>query len=270
MSDEGRYGFGAVDDPSRITTALRRGGSGLVPVTVDEAVASVAAALTQAPEQAAVIASPWMSNEDLIALRRLVERVGIRRVAFRVPPARPGFEDDLLIRADKNPNTRGAELIGLDGDIDGLLADVRAGRIRCLWVFHHDLIASGLPPAETRAALGGVETLIWSGTNASGTSAMAGVVLPSAAWVERDGTFTNFEGRVQRFRAAVEPLGEAVPDWDLLGRVLRAVGAEVRATRAEHWFRELAASVPAFAGMTYASVGDTGQPVAQAPEAVRA
>jgi predicted molibdopterin-dependent oxidoreductase YjgC len=75
---------------------------------------------------------------------------------------------------------------------------------------------------------------------------------------------------VQRFRAAVEPLGEAVPDWDLLGRVLRAVGAEVRATRAEHWFRELAASVPAFAGMTYASVGDTGQPVAQAPEAVRA
>jgi formate dehydrogenase major subunit len=89
-------------------------------------------------------------------------------------------------------------------------------------------------------------------------------VLPAAAWVERDGTFTNFEGRVQRFRPAVPPVAEALPDWDVIGRVLAALGADPGATRAEHWFRDLARSVDAFGGMTYATLGDAGQLVAGA------
>src|SRR2546425_2345491 len=155
------------------------------------------------PAETGVIASPKMANEDLFALRRVLDRCGVTQVGFAVRPRVPGDEDRLLIRADKNPNTRGAELIGLGGDTAAILAAARARRIRCLWIFGHDLLDAGWPEAETRAALGAVETLIWSGTNANATSALARWVLPSAAWVERDGTFTNFEGRVQRFRAAV-------------------------------------------------------------------
>jgi predicted molibdopterin-dependent oxidoreductase YjgC len=89
-------------------------------------------------------------------------------------------------------------------------------------------------------------------------------VLPAAAWVEREGTFTNFEGRVQRFRTATEPLGAALAEWDLLGRVLAADGGTPAGHRAELWFRELGRTVPAFAGLTYQSLGDTGQLVAGA------
>jgi predicted molibdopterin-dependent oxidoreductase YjgC len=89
-------------------------------------------------------------------------------------------------------------------------------------------------------------------------------VLPLAAWVERDGTYTNFLGRVQRFRAAVEPLGEALAGWDVLGRVLGALGAPPAGTRAEHWFRELARAVPAFAGLTYQRIADEGAMIAGA------
>jgi formate dehydrogenase major subunit/formate dehydrogenase alpha subunit len=89
-------------------------------------------------------------------------------------------------------------------------------------------------------------------------------VLPLAAWVERDGTFTNFQGRVQRFRAALEPLGEARAGWDVIGRVLAAAGAPIPASRAEHWFRELANSVAAFAGLSYQTIGDGGAMVADA------
>ena len=77
-------------------------------------------------------------------------------------------------------------------------------------------------------------------------------------WVEREGTYTNFDGWVQRFRAAVEPLGQALPEWDILGRVLQALGVEASAPRAERWFRELAGAVPVFAGLTYQSIGDGG------------
>jgi NADH-quinone oxidoreductase subunit G len=259
MCDEGRYGYGAVDAPDRLLAPARRQGAEFVPLTWEEAIGAAAGALRQAPDATAIIASPGLANEDLMAVRRLAERLGVRQVAFRVPPAAPGFEDDLLIRADKSPNTRGAQALGLDGDVAGILEAAEAGRVRALLIFDHDLLASGLPPAPTRAALERVETLVFVGSNANATSARAHLVLPAAAWVERDGTFTSFQGRVQRFRPALEPLGESLPAWDIAGRLARAAGADVTATRAEHWFRDLAASVPAFAGLTYQTIGDTGQ-----------
>ncbi len=267
ICDVGRYGFGSVDDDSRVRTPQRRDGELTVETGWDEATAAVAAALGRyAPDEIALLGSARMSNEDLMALRRLAEQLGVRNVAFRVPP-RPGAGDDeFLLRADRNANTRGAELVGLDGDAGTILAAARAGRIKCLWVFQQDLVDSAWPPAETLGALERVETLIWSGTNANATSAQADWVLPAAAWVERDGTFTSFQGRVQRFRAAVEPLGEALADWDVLGRVLGVLGAPAGATRAEHWFRELAKRVPAFAGLTYQALGDAGRMLAGAPE----
>jgi NADH-quinone oxidoreductase subunit G len=263
MCDDGRYGFGFVDAPTRLAMPTRRGEGGPRDIAWEEAIGEVTGALARhRPHEIGVLASPRMSNEDLFALKTLLAAAGIGRVAFAVPPAVPGDEDEFLIKRDKNPNSRGAELIGLGGDAGALLADARAGRLRCLWVFHHDLLESAWPAAETRAALARLDTLVWSGTNAGGTSELAHVVLPSAAWVEREGTFTNFEGRVQRFRTAVEPLGGARADWDVLGAVLAAVTREAIPQRAEQWFRRLAEAVPAFAGMTYRSIGDAGQLVA--------
>jgi NADH-quinone oxidoreductase subunit G len=258
ICDVGRYGFGSVDDATRVTVPQRRAGDQLVETDWEEAVAAVVDALRRyTPEEIAILASPGQSNEDLFAVKRLCEQRGIPNVACRVPSASATADDDFLLRADRHPNTRGAELIGLDGDAAGILSAARAGRIKLLWVFEHDLLANGWP-ADTAQALERVETLVWSGANANATTARAHRVLPLAAWVERDGTFTNFLGRVQRFRAAVEPLGDALAGWDVVGRVLSALGAPAIGTRAEHWFRELAKSVGAFAGMTYQAIGDGG------------
>ena len=256
LCDEGRYGYGFVDDASRLTMPVWRG----EPVPWDTAIAETARVLGRhAPDAVGVLASPKMANEDLIAVKRLAEALGSHDVGFRVPPRTPGDQDDLLIRADKNPNTRGGELIGLDGDVAAILEAARDGRIKALWVFGHDLFDSTWPEADVTRALRALETLIFTGTNANRTSALAQLVLPAAAWVERDGTFTNFQGRVQRFRPAAEPLGEVRPEWDIVGQVLGTLGHAGTATRAEHWFVELAANVEAFRGMTYQSVGDTGR-----------
>src|SRR5437899_3129342 len=195
---------------------------------------------------------------DICPVGALTDRDFRFHVGFHVPPSKPGDEDDFLIRADKNPNTRGAELIGLDGDVREVLAAARAGRIKALWIFGHDLYDSEWAAGEVSSALGALDTLIFTGTNASRTSAAAHLVLPAAAWVERDGTFTNFQGRVQRFRAALDPLGESLPEWDILGHALGKLGRATNATRAEHWFVDLAGSVDAFRGLTYQSLGDSG------------
>ncbi|TMQ24815.1 MAG: 2Fe-2S iron-sulfur cluster binding domain-containing protein [Candidatus Rokuibacteriota bacterium] len=265
LCDIGRYHFDFVDAATRLTAPVRRNPGGPADVTWDEAVAGVADALRRyPPEQVAVLASPQMANEDLIALRRVLETRGIREVAFDVPPTALAKDDDFLLRADRTPNRRGATLIGLGGDAGGLMAAARSGRIKCLWVFHHDLLAAGWPAAEVSRALGRIETVIFTGTNANATSERAHWVLPAAAWVEREGTFTNFEGRVQRFRTALEPLGQALPEWELLGRVLVGLGGTAAGRRAEHWFRELTGAVDAFAGMSYQSLGDLGRLVAGA------
>ncbi|OLB50002.1 MAG: hypothetical protein AUH99_10540 [Candidatus Rokubacteria bacterium 13_2_20CM_2_70_11] len=266
ICDDGRYGFAFVDDTSRLVIPRWSRDGALGDATWEEAIAAVAGALQRfAPDEIGVVASPKMANEDLWALRRILESRGIRRVAFRVPPRTPGDEDTLLIRRDKNPNSLGAELLGLEGDGAAILAAARARQVKCLWVFGHDLLASAWPVAETDAALRALELLIFTGPSANATSERAHFTLPAAAWVEREGTYTNFEGRVQRFRQAVQPLGQALPEWDILGRVLRALGVEAGATRAERWFRELASGVPAFTGLTYQSIGDGGAALSAPP-----
>ena len=264
ICDAGRYGFGFVDANDRLLVPTRREGETTSEATWDEAIAAVAGALRRlSPDEVGVIASPRMSNEDLAALRRLLDICGVQRIAAGVPVRAPGDQDDILIRADKNPNSLGAELVGLNGDARAVLGAARSRRLKCLWIFEHDLLASAWPAAEVLEALNAVEMVIFTGTNANRTSGRAHWVLPAAAWVERDGTYTNFEGRVQRFRQAVEPLGQALAAWDMLGRILAALGEAPAATRAEHWFRRLAATVPAFAGLSYQSLGDTGRMVAR-------
>src|SRR5438093_5660862 len=264
ICDAGRYGFTWIDDKSRLVQPLHRAGSQGREVSWDRALTELVTTIQGTPPEAiGILASPQMSNEDLFLVRRLAEGLGVKNLDFRVPPRVPGDEDDFLIRADKNPNTRGAELIGIapgEGGLDaaGMLGAAREKKLKLLWVFHHDLGAAALAPeGDVLAALDFAETVIFQGTNANDASARAHLCLPSAAYVEREGTFTNFQGRVQRFRTALEPLGEARPDWKILADLGRGVGPgdELdRAERAEQIFAALA-EAGAFQGLHYRALG---------------
>jgi len=94
------------------STSRARRGAGLL----------IAALRDHAPDEIAILASPELSNEDLFALRRLAEHRGIRQLAFRLPPGKPGADDELLLRADRYPNTRGAEATRVDANADSILA----------------------------------------------------------------------------------------------------------------------------------------------------
>jgi len=267
LCDAGRYGFKWIDDKSRLSQPLHRISAQPTEVSWDRALPELVSLLQRyRPEEMGFLASPQMANEDLFVLRRLAEQLGVTSLDFRVPPRVPGDEDDFLIRADKNPNTRGAELIGIApgaGGLDaaGMLRAARDERLKLLWIFHHDLAASSWPEADVLAAVERAEAVVFQGTNANDLSARAHLVLPSAAYVEREGTFTNFEGRVQRFRTAIEPLGLAWADWMILAFTGKALGFQdpvFAAERAEQVFNALAASVPVFGSLSYRGLGDAG------------
>ena len=90
------------------------------------------------------------------------------------------------------------------------------------------------------------------------TAKLADVILPAALFAEKDGTFTNTERRVQRVRKAVEPPGDARPDWEIIQDLGRRMGIDWHYDSPEDVFEEIRTLVPQYAGMTYERMGTQG------------
>jgi NADH-quinone oxidoreductase subunit G len=262
MCDEGRFSYKAINDNRLLHPMLRQGGA-LAQTSWQEAVQRVSAALQQHKGEAtAVVVTPQGSNEDCYLLARLTTDVlGTSRVLLY--PGEPGYEDDFLIRADKHPNRRGAQDVGLPApttatDLASLAQAIGQGAVKVLYAIDTDLVAAF--GSETLARLAThLDCLIVQSANALPGWEHAHVVLPSATYAERDGTFTNFEGRIQRLNAAFAPRGEALPAWQIYQRLAQSLGQAWTYASAEAILTDLAAVIPGYHGLSYAKVGDLGQ-----------
>jgi NADH-quinone oxidoreductase subunit G len=264
MCDEGRYGFGWIDQ-QRLTQVSNRG----VATTWDQASAAIAAALAALCEHGngsrlGVIASAQLTTEELFLVREIFSSLLGARVTASVP-SRPGFSDNFLIKADKNPNTQGAALLGLVSpdapDAAHLVSDGLSGRIEALWVFGHDLTTMfGAATVEQLARRLGL--FVFSGTNDNPTASWAHWVLPTAAYLEKDGTFVNCHGRTQRIGRAFPPLADAMEDWRLLLDLATRLNHPLPWRHPQEIFAALSERVAAFAGANYDTIGLHGAPVA--------
>ena len=85
----------------------------------------------------------------------------------------------------------------------------------------------------------------------------AQVLLPSAAYVERHGTFTNFQGRIQRINAAFAPPGASQPAWRIYRRLANLLGADWNYPNHEAVWADIADTIPGY-GVDNAVIGDQG------------
>ncbi len=92
----------------------------------------------------------------------------------------------------------------------------------------------------------------------SETAQVADVVLAAASAAEKEGTFTNTERRCMRIRQAIEPIGQSLPDWEIISRLSTAMGYEMNYTGPEEIFDEMTALTKSYAGMTYERLGIDG------------
>ncbi len=103
---------------------------------------------------------------------------------------------------------------------------IESGKIKALWVMHTNPAVT-LPRADAmRAALRKLDLFVVSEAMAGTDTTRSGahVLLPAAAWGEKDGTVTNSERRISRQRAFLPPPGEAKPDWEHVALVARRMG----------------------------------------------
>ena len=264
MPDSHRLNFHHIDSEARLTEPLLREGSAHRSASWSEAIAATAAELGKfQPSEIAIVASARMTNEELFLVRALASELGTG--LFSTVP-RLGESDGLLISADRNPNSTGARLVWQSQDpaspLSAILDGVRSGSIKALLVLGEDLAEAGFTAADLAKPqfIASIQLL------AGATAEASHVILPGAAFAEKRGSMVNVTGRLQRLNRAVEPLGAAKDDWEILRDLILALQAAKPGdgpTSIEDVFKAMAGNVPEFAGLSLSKIGDLGKAIVE-------
>ncbi len=131
------------------------------------------------------------------------------------------------------------------------------GPIKALFVFGENLVLSDPDSNHVIESLRSLDFLVVEDIFLTETAELADVVLPAACFAEKEGTFTATDRRVQRVRKAVEPPGEARPDFEIIGEISRRMGYEMTSLEPAAVMDEVAALTPSYGGISHARL-DTG------------
>jgi formate dehydrogenase major subunit len=140
------------------------------------------------------------------------------------------------------------------------------GRLKAMYIFGEDVAQTDPDTAHVVHALESLDFLVCQEIFESETTKYADVILPASAFLEKTGTFTNAERRVQLVEAANDPPGAAKTDFEILTTVSRALGHEMGYSSPADVMREIAEMTPRYAGITHERVGRRGLQWPVAPD----
>lgn len=256
MCDYGRLNFHYLEDKERLQNPLTKAAGEHFPAPWGDALNRAAEGLRKVqPSEIAVVASARMTNEELFVLKRWMDELGVTLVDT---VNRPEQGDQFLRSADGNPNTRGAELLGLSHGGRKLSTwggEIAAGRMKALLVLGgEDVVAAGIPAA----CLAQLEILIASAILPNATTRVAHVILPGAGFAEKSGSMVNVHGRLQRFSRSIAPPGQAREEWMILRDLREIVTGGNSLHSIEDIWKSMATVIPVFAGLSWGKIGDQG------------
>ncbi len=132
------------------------------------------------------------------------------------------------------------------------------GSMKALWVMGEDIAQTDPNTHHVVAALSQLELLVVQELFITETAKLAHVVLPGASFLEKSGTFTNGERRIQRVNAAVPPLSGTKTDGQIIVDIMNRMGYAQPDYAADAMLDEISQVVPFFAGVTWQNLGDMG------------
>lgn len=154
---------------------------------------------------------------------------------------RDKFRDMWQAEIPKNPGMNAVEV----------LRQAEAGNIRGMVIIGENPVVSFPDPDFVKKALSSVEFLCVAEIFPSETTELASVVMPAAAFAEKDGTFTNFEGRVQQVRKAIDPPGISLPEWEIILRLSREMGLPLQYSSTREIMNEIEELVPLYQNLSH-------------------
>ena len=263
MCDQGRLDYKFVDAPERLRAPMVAESGTLVPASWQDALGRAAAAIAALKARhgdgaMGAIVSPHLTNEENFCFGELMRAAGAGKVAMAV---RCGASDDFLIKAEKAPNARGAREMGLvSGDDDGLgdlLRAAEAGELKGLYLCGDDLLET-LGPERLKAVLGRLELLIVQTLRLDRRLGAAAVVFPTTTFAEKDGSFTNHAGRVQRIFKAIETAPGWLTDGEVFTRLLNLIDGGERHFDPDAMWEPIGRAHSRFVGISLEALGASG------------
>ncbi|UCG39887.1 MAG: molybdopterin-dependent oxidoreductase, partial [Acidimicrobiia bacterium] len=149
------------------------------------------------------------------------------------------------------PELWGEAATGLGMGAEEILAAAAGGSIKAVLLVGADPLRDAPDPGVARAALEAADLVVAIDCFLTDSSAEADIVLPAAAFGEKEGTVTNLEGRVQKVNAIVPAPGQSRADWSILDDLSERMGNPMGLGSAEAVSREIAAVAPAYRGVSW-------------------
>jgi NADH-quinone oxidoreductase subunit G len=260
MCDIGRFDYRWIEGDERLNRPLLRNEAGtLAPTDWTNATTKLAdrVAAVGGPSSMRFFVSAHASLEELFLIGRLGGSFGLPEhgVAiswrYREKPQPPGAK--FKIPPVDAPNVNGARDLGFpvkatatgEADVAAFRADVEQGLVKALYVFDpgpDGYIGDVSWIIEARRA-GRLPLLVVHGVLMTALAQAADIVLPGAAWVEKDGAFVNDQGRLQAASRVIAPPGDAQEDWQVFVNVGTALGTTLPYTSSAAVRGDLAAAL---------------------------
>jgi predicted molibdopterin-dependent oxidoreductase YjgC len=197
--------------------------------------------------------------DELANWSRSLEKSGRATVLLCVPNANSQGALDMGVYPGLEPGHRPGPT-GL-GTLE-MLRSAAEGRIKFLWLMGADVLSDVPDAALAEAALRSGAYVVVQELFPTGTALTADVILPAAAFAEKEGSYTNLERRIQKTNPVVSAPGGARADWHVLLDVSARLGTPRVWTSAKEIAAEIARSVPSHQGFDWDLLGDPWSPVA--------
>ncbi len=139
-----------------------------------------------------------------------------------------------------------------------MMQAVREGKVRGMLIMGENPVAGFPQPTLVRQAMSTLDFLVVTDIFPTDTVKLASVVLPAASFAEKEGTFTNFEGRVQRLHRAIEPAGDSLPDVEIVFRLAEAMASPMTYRSQQEVMEEIEEMVPFYRHVAYTETDSMG------------
>lgn len=177
-----------------------------------------------------------------------------------LPNVFPGYQpltDNRVV--EKFEKTWGTKLpINSGLTVVEMMKAAEEGKIKAMYIMGENPMLSDPDLNHVTEALKKLDFLVVQDIFLTETAQVAHVVLPAATFAEKDGTFTNTERRVQLIRKAIEPLGEAKPDWRIIAELSSKMGYPMSYNRPAEIMEEIAQLTPSYGGIDYERLENEG------------
>ena len=260
ICDEGRYCFHDFTAGERLTSPMIRAEGGLVPTTWENALQAVLSGLRSASPVAGMI-SGRSTNEEAYLFMKLMKKLS-PEAELEVFYQERNLTDveKILMSPDRAPNFRGVREMGVasSGGFDSQLGKLMAGNFSGAYIVGEDLVSAAGESDQTRNALTKLSFLVVQESRLTETAKLAHVLLPATHFGEKEGTYTNRKGRVQKVNAAVIPPEGVLQDAEIFVRLLDAAGERVSYSSPATVFETITQDITAYRGLSYAAIGADG------------